>query len=70
MEEGVNDRKDKNNENTDEEKEAYERTYSEITTISEGKGVIDERGGKDVDLDEFDESTCSDDNFYDFSDVG
>ena len=68
MEEGVNDRKDKNNENTDEEKEAYERTYSEITTISEGKGVIYERGGNDVDLDKFDASTCSVDSLYDIFD--
>ena len=29
--------------------------------MDEGKGVINERGVKDVDLDEFDESTCSGD---------
>ena len=34
--------------------------------MDEGKGVIHERGGKDVDLDEFDESTCSGDTYYDF----
>ena len=27
--------------------------------------MIDERGGKDTDLDEFDASTCSGDRFYD-----
>ena len=32
------------------------------------KGVIDERGGKDVDLDEFDASTFSGDRFYDIFD--
>ena len=31
----------------------------------EGKVVINERGEKDVDLDEFDESTCSGDIYYD-----
>ena len=30
--------------------------------------MIDERGGKDVDLDEFDASTCSGDSFYDIFD--
>ena len=34
--------------------------------MDEGKGVINERDGKDVDLDEFDESTCSADRYYDF----
>ena len=32
------------------------------------KRVINERGGKDVDLDEFDASTCSDDRYYDIFD--
>ena len=45
-----------------------ETTYSDSTKIDEGKGVINERGGKDVDLDEFDASTCSGDRFYDFFD--
>ena len=69
VEEGVNDRNDDKNEKNDEEKEAYKTKDSEITTIGAGKGVINERGGKDVDLDylvsEFDASTCSGDNFYD-----
>ena len=30
--------------------------------------MIDERGDKDVDLDEFDASTCSGDSFYDIFD--
>ena len=33
--------------------------------MDEGKVVINKRGGKDVDLDEFDESTCSGDTYYD-----
>ena len=49
MEEGVNDRNDENNERYDEEKQADETTNSDSTTIGEGKGVISERGGKDVD---------------------
>ena len=36
----------------DEEKETDEKTYSESTTIGQGKLVIYEIGGKDVDLDE------------------
>ena len=36
--------------------------------IDEGKGVINERGGKDVDLFEFDAYTCSGDRFYDIFD--
>ena len=51
MEEGVNDRNDNKNEKYDEEKEADETTDYDITTIGEGKWVIDEWGGKDVDLD-------------------
>ena len=33
-----------------------------------GKGVINEKGGKDVYLDEFDESTCSGDTYPDIFD--
>ena len=51
---------------TDEEKKADEKIDSESTTIGEGNGVIDERGGKDVDLDQFDASTCSGDSFMIF----
>ena len=69
MEEGVNDKNDDKNEKNDEGKESDETTYSENTTIGEGKVVVDEIDGKDVDLDdlvsEFDASTCSGDNFYD-----
>ena len=36
--------------------------------MDEGKGVNNEKGGKDVDLDELDESTCSDDTYYDMYD--
>ena len=36
--------------------------------MDEGKGVIIKRGGKDVDLDEFDASTCSGDRYYDIFD--
>ena len=36
--------------------------------MDEGKGVINERDGKDVDLYEFDESTCSGDRYYDIFD--
>ena len=42
MGEGVNDRNDNKNVIHDEEKEAYETTDSDSTTIGEGKGVIDE----------------------------
>ena len=42
------------------------KTDSDSTTIDDVKGVINERGGKDIDLDEFDASTCSGDRFYDF----
>ena len=52
----------------DEEKNEGETTYSDSTTIHEGKGVINERDGKDVGLDEFDASTCSVDRFYDIFD--
>ena len=34
----------------------------------ENKGVINERGGKDADLYELDESTCSGDRYYDIFD--
>ena len=63
MEEGVNDRNDNKNEKYDEAKEADEKIDSDSTTIGEGKGVIDKRGGNDVYLDEFDESTFSGDIF-------
>ena len=46
IEEGVNDRNDNN-----EEKEAYETKYYDSNTICEGRGVNDERGVKDVDVD-------------------
>ena len=36
--------------------------------MDEGKGVINEKGSKNVDLDEFDESTCSGDRYYDIVD--
>ena len=36
--------------------------------MDEGKGVINEIGGKDVDLYEFDESTCSGHRYYDIFD--
>ena len=51
MKESVNDRNDNKNQEYDEGKESYEITGSDITTIGEGSGVINERGGKDVDLD-------------------
>ena len=58
MEEGV---KDINNE----EKIEVETTDSESTKIDEVKGVNNKKGGKDVDLDELDESNCSDDTYDD-----
>ena len=51
MEEGVNDINDNKNEKYDEGKKADKTTDFDSTTIGEGKGVIDERGGNDVDLD-------------------
>ena len=33
--------------------------------MDEGKVLINERGGKDFDLDEFDESICSGERYYD-----
>ena len=36
--------------------------------MDEGKGVNNENGSKDIDLDEIDESTCSDDTYYDIYD--
>ena len=65
MEEGANDRNDNKNEKYDEEREADETTDVYSTTIDESKGVVDKRGGKDFDLDEFDASTCSGDSFCD-----
>ena len=63
MEEGV---KDIN----DEVKNEGETTDSESTTMDEGNGVNNEKGGKDVDLNELDESTCSDDIYDDIYDNG
>ena len=68
MEEGVNDRNQNKNENYDGEKNEGETTDSDSTTIDEDKGVINERGGKDIDLNEFYASTCSGDRFYDIFD--
>ena len=36
--------------------------------MDEGKEANNEKGGKDIDLDEFDASTCSDDTYYDIYD--
>ena len=63
-EEGVNDRNDNKNEKYDEEKESDEITDYHSTKIIEVKGVVDERGGKDLYLDEFYLSTCSGGSFY------
>ena len=60
----------KKNEKYDEEKKEGETTDYDSTTIDEGKWVINERGGNDVDLDEFDASTFSGDRFYDIFDKG
>ena len=43
----------------------YETTDAESTTMDDGRGVNNKKGGKDVDLDEFDECTCSGDTYYD-----
>ena len=40
-----------------------ETTECQNTTMEEGKGVNNEKSGKDVDLDELDESTCFDDTY-------
>ena len=45
------DRNNNKNGKYDEKKNECETTDSESTTMDEGKGVINERGGKDVDLD-------------------
>ena len=68
MEEGVYDGNENKNEKYDEEKDKGETTDYDSTKMDEGKGVINERGGKDVDLDGFDASTCSGDRFYDIFD--
>ena len=68
MKEGVNDRKENKNEKFDEKKKEGETTDYDSTTIDEVKGAINERVGKDVDLDEFYASTCSGDRFYDIFD--
>ena len=49
-------------------KNGGETTDCYSTTSDEGKGGINERGGKDVDSDGFDASTCSGDRFYDIFD--
>ena len=66
MEEYINDKVYGDNEKNNKEKQENETTGSESPTFGEGKGVIDERGGKDVDSDEFDASTCSGDRFMVF----
>ena len=62
------DRKNNRDEKYDEEKNEYETTYAESTTMDEGRGVINEKVGNYVDLDEFNESTCSVDKYYDIFD--
>ena len=52
----------------DEVKNEGETTHSESTIIDAGKGVNNEKSGKGVDLYELDESTCSDDTYYDIYD--
>ena len=49
MEERVRDRNNNKNEKYDQEEKEGETTNYKSTTMDEGKGVIDERGGKDVD---------------------
>ena len=51
MREGVNDKNENKNEKYDEEKEDGKTTDSDSTTIDEFKGVMNERGEKDIDLD-------------------
>ena len=50
MEEGVKNRNYKKNGKYDEEKDADKTTEYDSIKIAEGKEVIYERGGKDVDL--------------------
>ena len=68
MEEGVYDRNNNKNEKYDQVKNEGEITYSDSTTMDESKVVINERSGKDVDLDGFYASTCSGDRHYDIYD--
>ena len=68
MEECVYDRNNNKNEKYDDREKEGETIDSDSTTMDEGKGVINERGVKDVDLDEFDKSTCSGDRYYDIFD--
>ena len=68
MEEGVYNRNNIKNEKYDEGKNEGETTDYDSTTMDEVKGVINERGGNDVDLDGFDASTCSGDRYYDIFD--
>ena len=48
----------------DEEKNEGETKDSESTIMDEGTGVNNEKGGKDVYLEEWDDSTCSGDTYY------
>ena len=57
MEECIYYRNNNNNEKYDEGKNEGETTDYDRITMDEGKKVINERGGKDVDLDGFDAST-------------
>ena len=68
MEEGLYDRNINKNEKYDEKKKEGETADYDSTTMDEGKGVIIERCSKDIDLDEFDASTCSGDRYYDIFD--
>ena len=61
----VDDRKIKKRRNN-EKKNEDETTDTKSTTMDEVKGMKSEKGGKDFDLDQFDESTCSGDTYYDF----
>ena len=51
MEEGVYARNKNKNEKYDDREKEGETIDSDSTTMDEGKGVINERGGNDVDLD-------------------
>ena len=62
------DRYNNRNEKYDEKNIYYETTDAESTTMDDGRGVNNKKGGKDVDLDEFDECTCSGDTYYDIYD--
>ena len=68
MEEGVYDRNNNKNEKYDGENNKGETTDSDSTKMDKDKGLINEIGGKDVDLYEVDASTCSGDRFNDIFD--